>query len=120
MKEQQIINANKIGLSGQFVMYRTPVLQAAFDLGADGVSLESAPVVTGYRYGRASDDYISYNYADQKKENGLSLAAINGEKEIGSAMWFADRKKFEYTGILCGKGSDGEPLILALDAEYWD
>jgi hypothetical protein len=120
MTVQQILTANKAGLDGKFYMYRTPVLQAAFDLGADGVDLANAPVVTGYRYGKASDEFISYNYANGTKEPGLSLAAVEGEKEIGSAMWFADRQKYTYTGILSGKGSDGEPVILALDAECWD
>jgi len=120
MKASTILKANKAGLAGNFLMYRTPVLQAAFDIGAAGVDLSNAPVVTGYRYGSAPEGFVSYNYLDNKPELGLSLAAMDGQKEIGSAMWFADREKFEYTGILCGKGSDGEPLILCLQAECWD
>ena len=122
MDKNSILKANKLGLSGKYdyAMYHTPVLQSAFNLGVDGVDLSDAPVVTGYRYGAAPDGYISYNYSDQKTEIGLSLAALNGQKEIGSAMWFADRPVFEYTGLLCGKGSDGEPMILCFDAKNWD
>ena len=119
MKEE-IMKANKAGMNEiEYVSYHTPVLQIAFDLGQDGIDLSEQPVATGYRYGIAPESFISYNSREQISERGLSLAAINGKKEIGSSVWF-NGKKHEYTGILLPyKGSDGENLILAFDAENW-
>ncbi len=100
--------------------YYTPTLQTAYNLGYAGVDLSDAPVVSGYRYGSAPDSYISHNFTDDCAEHGLSLAALDGEKEIGSSVWFADRETYHYEGLLSGLGSDGEPLILAFAAENYD
>lgn len=36
-------------------------------------------------------------------------------------MWFADREKIEFSGILLPvTGSDGEPLVLPLEIEQYD
>lgn len=122
MNEQKIRRANQEGLADRdgYRSYYTPTLQVAYNLGQAGVDLSAAPVVTGYRYGAAPESMISQNYASGTSERGLSLAALAGGKESGSAVWFAGRKIHTYTGILSGRGSDGEPLILSLDAEDWD
>jgi hypothetical protein len=117
---EDIRAANRAGLNGEFRSYYTPVLMVACQLGENGISLKDAPVVTGYRYGKAPESFISQNAAAGTSEHGLSLAALEGEREIASAMWFAGREKYTYTGILAGTGSDDEPIILCTDAEYWD
>jgi hypothetical protein len=119
--KEQILKANKYGLGGGSGDYYTPILDAAKNLGLDGFDLSNCETVTGYRYGSAPESMLSYNYTDNRMEHGLSLAAINGGKEIGSSVWFCDRDKKEYTGLLLPvKGSDGEPLILCYGAEYLD
>lgn len=125
MTREEIVKANKAGLSHQnnndvWFCYYTPTLNVAYELGREGVDLSTAPVVSGYRYGAAPESFISFNFAEGRKECGLSLAALDGEKEIGSSVWFADRQVYSYSGILSGKGSDGEPLILAFEAENLD
>lgn len=124
---EMILKANKYGqrldpndCSGS--SWYSPILQVASDLGAlKGIDLTDCPVVTGYRYGTAPASGISYNYADQRSERGLSMAAINGQNEVGSCVWFADRDRVEYTGILLPyTGSDGEPLILAFGFDQFD
>lgn len=119
LTEKQIRWANKLGLDDPngFDSFRTPVLQLAYDLGQNGINLQDAPVVKGWRSGKAPESFISYNYRDGHKEPGLSLMAINGNQEHWSAGFIADRGKFEYTGILSGTGSDDEPCILSTDAE---
>jgi len=115
-----ILNANRYGLKQVYTSFWTPVLEVAYLLGYEGVDLTDAPVVTGYRYGSAPEMFVSNNYRDNVSEKGLSLAAINGQNEVGSSVWFSDRKKHEYTGVLSGTGSDGEPVILCFDAENLD
>ena len=119
--KQDYLNINQEGLNTkEYQSYHTPVLQIAFDLGQQGININELPVVTGYRYGKAPDSFISFNYTDNKSERGLSLAKIEGEEETGSSIWFLGRKKYKYTGYLLPyRGSDGEPLILAFNAENW-
>lgn len=75
------------------------------------------PVVTGYRYGNIPESGLSFNYADDRAEKGLSLAAINNTDEVGSTVWFTDRKVVTVSGVLLPvTGSDGEPLILIVDS----
>ena len=117
----KISDINKLGSENkdEYLSFHTPVLQIAYDLGQKGIDLSKQPVVTGYRYGKAPNSFISQNYRDQTSEFGLSMAAIEGGKEVGSSVWFSG-KKYKYSGILLPyKGSDGENLILALDAENW-
>ena len=109
--------ANAEGLADResYWDYYTPTLNMALNLGRDGISLQDAPVVSGVRYGTAPDCGISHNYRDDRSERGLSLAYLDGQDEVGSAIWFAARKTYSYTGVLLPyKGSDGEPLILAI------
>jgi len=125
VSRKDILEANRQGIkdneTGDFGGYYTPVLQVAYNYGLNGNDLTEAPVVTGFRYGKAPETYISKNYADDRMEKGLSLAALDGDEEVGSTIWFCDRKVYHYTGILCpATGSDGEPLILCLEAENWD
>jgi hypothetical protein len=117
---EKILQANKAGLDQDFRSYHTPVLMVAHTLGYLGIDLSDAPIVRGYRYGRAPQSFISQNYQDNTAEHGLSLAALDGGEECWSVMWVGDRKKYYYTGILSDTGSDGEPLILCLEAEDWD
>ena len=118
--KEMILKANKAGLDGKDYFYRTPVLTIAFNLGAKGIDLSSAPIVTGWRLGKAPESFVSVNYRDNVSEPGLSLMAIEGEKEHWSAGFINDRPKYTYTGILSGTGSDDEPCILAFEAESWD
>lgn len=119
-----IREANAAGLrhrdGSNYWSYRTPVLQCAYDLGQNGVDLKDAPIVKGIRYGKAPESGISTNFQSQTAEKGLSLAQEYGKKEIGSSVWFAERKAYEYRGIKVGVGSDGETLILPLHVENLD
>lgn len=118
-----IREANAAGLNDRdsYWAYYTPALDIALNLGRDGISLQDAPVVSGIRYGKAPDCGISYNYRDDLSERGLSLAYLDGQDEIGSVIWFAARKTHHYTGVLLPyKGSDGEPLILAVGLDNLD
>lgn len=121
MTKEKILKANKAGLNNDFTSWWSPVLQAAHSWGLKGVDLSQCPVVKGYRYGKAPDGFISQNYVENTSESGLSLAWIEDGEKAGSSMWFSDRDIFEYEGVLLpSTGSDGEPLILAFDAEDWD
>jgi hypothetical protein len=121
---QDIVEANAVGLrhkdTDTYWSYYTPTLQVAYNLGLAGVDLSDAPDVAGYRYGSAPDSCVSYNHAEARSERGLSLACLDGEQEIGSSVWFADREVIRYTGLLAGRGSDGEPIILCYQAPYLD
>jgi hypothetical protein len=118
VSREDLINANTYGLKNKesfLSWFLTPVLQMAYEMGQNSIDISDFPVVTGYRYGKAPELGISYNYREDRSERGLSLAALEGEKEIGSSMWFTDRDIFKYSGILIKKGSDGEPVILVVD-----
>lgn len=119
---KKILDANKYGLNDwQGGDYHTPIYSVAMQLGVSGVNLSECPVVKGYRYGKAPWSGISQNYRDNCSEKGLSLACVNEEQETGSCIWFNDRQKFEYEGLLLPyKGSDGEPLILPFGFEDFD
>lgn len=120
-----LIEANKAGLrhrkNGNFWLWETPLLAVSYELGLDGVSILNQPIVIGERYGKAPDTYVSMNYRDGIKEMGMSLSNLIEEEEVGSSMWFSDRKKYQYEGILSPeKGSDDEYLLLAFDFENYD
>lgn len=103
--------------NGNYCSWYTPRLEMAYNLGYDGIEVDFENIVRGYRYG-VCPKYNSFNYAENRKELGVSLAAIDGQKEVGSSIWFCDRDKVNVTGILIGeKGSDGEPLIIPLDMD---
>ena len=103
--------------NGNFCCWYTPRLGMAYNLGYDGIGVDFDNIVSGYHYGRCPE-HESWNYADNRKECGVSLAALDGQEEVGSSMWFADRKRVDVKGLLIGeKGSDGEPLIIPLDME---
>lgn len=105
----------KHAASGNYKCWYTPRLEIAYLNGFEGISIDFDRVVTGYRFGECPK-YSSFNYRDNQKENGVSLAALDGQKEVGSTMFFEDRKKVTVKGLLIGtKGSDGEPLVLPLD-----
>lgn len=111
--KEQIIDANKNGLEGMPCFYYTPVLKVAHKLGSEGIDLSHADVINAFRYGRAPESFISWNYAENRPENGLSVYT---DKSVIRSE-FTDRKKYNYTGLVSGKGSDGEVLILCFDAE---
>lgn len=118
---EQIIKANRYGLNGGYSSYYTPVLEVAARLGNEGIDLSTQPIVTGRRYGYAPESFLSYNYAENRCERGLSLVALEGQPDMWSAMFLTDRAVVTYSGVLlpfCG--SDGEPLILSTDADCWD
>jgi len=113
ISREQIIDANKDGLNGMPCWYYTPILKVAHKLGSNGVNLENAQVITGFRYGKAPESFISYNYVENTSENGLSIYT---DKSVIRSE-FMGREKYEYTGLVSGKGSDGETLILCFGAE---
>lgn len=118
-----IIKANKDGLANKDSLksYYTPILQSAFELGQMGIDLSDSADFTGYRYGLSPEHGLSYNYMDAKKEHGLSLAQKKDGTIIASAIWFCNRDKMEYTGLLLPMaGSDGEALILPYNFELLD
>lgn len=125
MKTQDQINymkkayelGRKHASNGNYCSWFTPRLEMAYNLGYDGIDVDFENPVSGYRYG-ACPERSSFNYAENCKEVGVSLAALDGEKEVGSSMWFCDREKVNITGLLIDKkGSDGEPLIIPLDMD---
>ncbi len=125
--KEKILQANQLGLHNPdwSLSFYTPIYQMAYNLGCKGIDLSLQPDVRGYRYGVAPESGLSRNYRDGISECGLSLAVITtpGYKteEIGSAMFFSNRKKHYFKGMLLPcKGSDGEPLILMYGAEDFD
>lgn len=120
LTREKILEVNKMGIENPdaFWSFYTPSLQVAFELGQNGIDLSGQPDVNGYRYGNIPESGLSHNYMDDRSERGLSLVAIDGQKEVGSSIWFCDRKKVKASGLLLPKkGSDGEPLILSYDIE---
>ena len=122
--EHDIRDANAAGVrhagTDTYWSYQTPDLQVAYDLGQQGLDLAAAPVVSGWRYGSAPVSGRSRNYMLDRPENGVSLACVDGEPEIGSGMWFAERPRVAVSGVLSGRGSDGEALIVLIGREYQD
>lgn len=103
--------------NGNFCSWYTPRLEMAYNLGYYGIGVDFENIVSGYRYGE-SPEHESWNYAENRKEHGVSLAALEGQKEVGSSMWFTDRERVAVSGLLIDEtGSDGEPLIIPLDME---
>ena len=114
---QNILSANRDGLqdhnTDSWQSYYTPILRVAYNLGRKGIDLSNCVDFTGHRYGYAPESGISYNYANQSAECGLSLAVKTDGTEVGSVIWFTDRKKHNYTGLLLPiLGSDDEAMIL--------
>ena len=123
LTREKILAINRHGMRypDDMVGYYTPALQIALELGQRGIDLSVQPTVTGYRYGTMPEGGLSYNYADDRSERGLSLAAIDGQDEVGSSVWFAGRAKVTVTGLLLPyQGSDGEPLVLPYDVDDMD
>jgi hypothetical protein len=119
--EKDIREANEAGLNDSFVCYYTAVLTAAYNLGLNGHSLVGQSIATGYRYGNAPESLLSRNYRDDKTEAGLSMAALVGEAECSSCIFFSDRAKVYYTGIISPvTGSDDETLLLVIGGENLD
>jgi len=114
--KEQILIANKEGLNGEYVGYYTPILKVAYNLGCKGVDLSNNAIVSGFRYGKAPESFVSFNYAENFCENGLSIYT---EKSVVRSE-FLNRERFEYTGLFSGTGSDDEVLILCFDAENLD
>ena len=105
-----------------YTSWYTPVLGAAYNLGYEGYTIDFDTVVTAERYGELPEgSNVSFNYRENTKELGVSVACLKGEEEVGSCMFFQDRQKVEVKGLLVSaKGSDGEPLILPLGVDQWD
>jgi len=114
--KEQILEANKTGLDQDRTGYYTPVLRVAYNMGLNGISLQDAQTINAFRYGSAPENFLSWNYAENRSENGLSVYT---ESSIIRSE-FTDRKIYNYTGLVSGKGSDGEILIFCFDAENWD
>lgn len=112
--------ANAAGLrhriSGNHWSYYTPVLQIAYNLGLEGISIQDIEPITAFRFGKAPYNFVSWNYRDNMPENGLSVYT---EKSIIRSE-FLGRDKYYYTGLPVGIGGDGEMIILAFDAINMD
>lgn len=110
--------------AGDFDKYRffyTPIFNAVFEMGLNGEDIDFDKIVEGYRYGAVPESGRSYNYREEVLEKGCSLACVDGEKEVGSSVWFCDRPKVRVKGILLEeRGSDGEALVLPLGIEQDD
>ena len=107
--------------TGDMRYWYTRSIDKAYLMGYEGHEIDFTDIVSGYRYGDIPEGGVSFNYLDDMFEKGLSLAAVDGEKEVGSSMWFYDREKVKVSGIrLPFKGSDGETLILPLGIEQYD
>ena len=120
INKNQYLAANKAGLQdgeSGFASYYSPALQLAYNLGCKGIDLSSRPMVTGYRYGEVPETGISWNHADGRAERGVSLISIDAPRtDTLNANLMGNRPLVEVKGILLPTtGSDGEPLILALD-----
>ena len=114
--KEQILEANQTGLNEVYTGYYTPVLRVAYNLGLKGISLQNAEIGTFFRFGKAPENFISWNYRENTCENGLSVYT---EKSIIRSE-FLGRQKYEYTGLISGTGGDGETLILCFDAQNFD
>jgi len=120
-----ILSINKAGLkhyeSDRYWSYHTPILQVAYNLGHRGIDLSIQPDVIGWRAGKSPQCGISTNYRENISEYGLSMLYINDEPICPSMIWFAERKRYEYKGLLLPYlGSDDEPLILPYGFEVMD
>jgi hypothetical protein len=118
--EKQYKDANAAGLrhrtTGDFWSYYTATLQVAYNLGLDGVSIQDVKPITAFRFGKAPEKFVSWNYRDSTPEKGLSVYT---DKSVVRCE-FMDRKRYEYTGLPVATGGDGEVLILAFEAKYLD
>jgi hypothetical protein len=46
---------------------------------------------------------------------------LEGQKEVGSSIWFLEREKVKVEGLLLPfTGSDGEPLVIPYCVEDYD
>lgn len=107
--------------NNDYQCWSTACLDVAYTLGRDGKEINFDDVVKCNRAGNIPFGGVSYNFRDQLSENGLSVLNVIGENEVGSSVWFADRKEIEVEGIrLPYKGSDGETLVLPLNIEQFD
>ena len=68
----------------------------------------------GYRYGKAPESGLSYNYAENRNEDGLSMASVAHTAECRSFATMEakeSRRKYFYEGEICGTGGDDEFLL---------
>lgn len=66
--------------------------------------------IVGFRYGLAPEN--SWNYAENKPENGVSMASCGYYPEtLRTKVEFGDRKRYYYIGIISDTGSDDEFLM---------
>ena len=107
--------------NGWYRGYHTAIFNAVYDCGRKGVKIDFDKVVKAVRYGDVPEGGRSKNYRDDYQEDGPSVAYIEGDKEVGSSIWFKDRNKVSLRGILLPqKGSDGESLLLPLNLDQYD
>lgn len=103
--------------AGYYKSWYTTRLDMAYKLGHEGIKVDFDHVVSCYRYG-SIPTRCSRNYMDDRLEIGVSIAAIEGEKETPSCIWFQDRDIVKFKALLIGEtGSDGERLVIPLDMD---
>lgn len=67
--------------------------------------------IVGYRYGKAPECGYSYNYRENRRECGVSMAQVGCYREYYSfaiSEASSDRKKYYYIGEIAGTGGDDE------------
>lgn len=65
--------------------------------------------MVGYRYGEAPEFESSWNYAENKPENGVSMASVGYLPQTGrTSVEFGDRKRCYYIGTISDTGGDDE------------
>ena len=58
--------------TGELTGWRTPALEAAYDMGMEGIEIDFSNIVIAERYGNLHDGGRSHNYRDDIKEYGVS------------------------------------------------
>lgn len=67
--------------------------------------------IVGYRFGKAPESGYSWNYAENCREAGVSMAAVGYAPECRSFATSdakSSRRKFYYIGEIAGEGGDDE------------
>ena len=101
--------------NGDWVCWWNKILNTAYELGQDGLSLEDAHVVDAHRWGDVPEFGISVNHREDTAERGCSCAWLDSNPEdcYGYMSHVSGLDSVAIRGVLVpDTGSDGEPLVL--------